>query len=170
MKYRLTDVQKWNNEFYYNLDPHSKLMMEFILDHADCGGFVMEMPGMQQMLDIFKPWDEFEVLRCLENLEHSFVMIRNNNKEMPKHLWARNYLKRQRYLPLKPSHTVHRGVIKRYVEDGGLFNGNPIYDEFYQIHIQPKLKEIEQYVREKNAARQASAPKNTEQTKRLKRA
>jgi len=110
MSSRFTDSEKWNDPWFRRLPSESKLLFLYLCDQCDVAGF-WEIDT--ELAAIYTKLDEETVKQALGALGEK---IATNGR----HIWLRNFIRRQNNLPLNPTNNAHRGIIKRLIEHQGI--------------------------------------------------
>lgn len=106
MSSRYTDTEKWQDGWYADLQPYAKLLFNYFCDNCDCAGF-MEISKRKIASDIGFSVEDFE--GAYKDLARGLVGSKDGYT-----IFIKNFLKRQKSLPLKIDNNYHRGIIKRF--------------------------------------------------------
>ena len=103
MAYRFTNTEKWNDAWFSELKPLTKLLFLYLCDQCDIAGFIeINIKKIGFDLGIGKQ----ETERCLEGLECRLMFSIDK-----KYLFIRNFLKHQKNLPLNEKATTYNKII-----------------------------------------------------------
>ncbi len=104
MSYRLTNNDKWNDDWFNSLSPHAKLLFMYICDNCDNAGFyLVNMRFLIFHLGITE--DELRI--AFSQLKKSYVI--SDDKTI---IWLKNFLKHQKRLPLNTMNNAHKEIIR----------------------------------------------------------
>jgi hypothetical protein len=103
MANRFTITEKWNDPWFCELPPFSKLLFLYLCDNCDIAGF----------------W-EINIRKAAFDTGMSANTIKGAFKELSRGLvikgdwiWIKNFIKHQKNIPLNVNNKAHRGIIKR---------------------------------------------------------
>lgn len=159
MAYRFTDTVKWNDTWFCELKPLSKLLFLYLCDQCDIAGF-LELNIKKISFDLGTGKQEVE--RSMKEVSNKLIFSNDN-----RFIFIRKFLQHQRNLPLKETNKAHIAIVNllkknleffgfssidKYFEGGykgdesPIGNGNSKGNKF----IKPSIEEIESYCRERN--------------------
>lgn len=110
MTIRNTETEKWNDPWFRRLSPASKLVFLYLCDRCDIAGF-WEIDT--ELAEFHIGYDQNIIKGALKGLGEK---IEKNQQ----YIWLRNFIRRQRNLPLNTANNAHRGIVKRLQEHRGL--------------------------------------------------
>ena len=110
MSNRFTDSEKWRDPWFHRLNHKSKLVFLYLCDTCDIAGF-WEID--EERCAYETGIDKKSIPACLETLGDKIVF--NGH-----YLWLRNFIKRQKNVPLSGTNNAHKGIIKRLEHFRGL--------------------------------------------------
>ena len=110
MSNRFTDSEKWKDPWFHKLPHKSKLVFLYLCDACDIAGFwEIDEDRCAYETGI----DRKSIPDCLDRMGEKIVF---NGR----YLWLRNFIKRQKNIPLCISNNAHKGIIKRLGQFRGL--------------------------------------------------
>lgn len=133
MAYRLTNTDKWNDQWFSGLDWRQKVVFLYLCDQCDMAGFY-EINLRKMAWDI--AIDCADVEGALKGLKSRLLYSSDG-----KYLFLRNFIKHQKNLPLNEKNKFHSGIIKRLNENLKSFNFQSI-DEYFARGLQAPCKPL----------------------------
>lgn len=106
MASRFTNTEKWADAWFIELQPHEKLMFNYLCENCDIAGF-FEL-SLRKMRDALHPLTDDEIKTALKGVEKCYVLSRDKHV-----LFIKNFCKHQKNVPLRPENKAHRGIINR---------------------------------------------------------
>lgn len=103
MAYRFTDTVKWNDSWFSELKPLSKLLFLYLCDQCDIAGF-LELNVKKISFDLGTGKQEVE--RSIQEVSHKLIYSKDN-----RFIFIRKFLQHQRNLPLKKTNKAHLAII-----------------------------------------------------------
>lgn len=132
MAKRLTDTDKWDDPWFYNLETKYKFLWVYILDKCDCAG-IYKVNLILASHHLAQVYDEREILVAYGEK----VRILNGGT----YWFIPKFIEFQYGLPLNPASSTHRGVIKQMERvSKGLSNHYSI------IRVKDKDKDIQESI------------------------
>lgn len=165
MAYRFTDTVKWNDTWFCELKPLSKLLFLYLCDQCDIAGF-LELNVKKISFDLGTGKQEVE--RSVKEVSDKLIYSKDK-----RFIFIKKFLQHQRNLPLKETNKAHIAIINllnqnlqlfdftsinQYFEGGSKVDQSPICNGIgngdSQIKnnrlIKPTIEEIESYCKERN--------------------
>ncbi len=165
MAYRFTDTVKWNDTWFCELKPLSKLLFLYLCDQCDIAGF-LELNVKKISFDLGTGKQEVE--RSVKEVSNKLIYSKDK-----RFIFIKKFLQHQRNLPLKETNKAHIAIINllnqnlqlfdftsinQYFEGGSkgdrppLGNGDSIGngDSKGNRFIKPTIEEIASYCKERN--------------------
>ena len=103
MSKRFSETDKWDDVWFRQLLPASKLTFLFMCDRCDMAGFYeLDMEDIAFRTKM----PEADILGAIEGLNRG--LIRKGDV-----IWLRNFLRHQKNLPLNPDNNAHKHIIYR---------------------------------------------------------
>jgi hypothetical protein len=122
MAYRFTDTTKWEDGWFSELKPLTKLLFLYLCDRCDAGGF-LEVNIKKIAFDLGIGKQEAE--SGMEGLKSKIIFSQDS-----KYIFIRNFIKHQKNMPLNANNPAHRGIIKilsSQLQNFGLDNVNDFF-------------------------------------------
>lgn len=114
---RLTNCDKWNDQWFSDLSPEAKLLFMFLCENCDNAGvyevnkkFMMFLTGLNEM----------QLARAIPEIKSKYIRSKDGSK-----IWMTNFLKHQKKLPLNRNNNAHRQIIM-------ILEANVQYEEHFQ--------------------------------------
>lgn len=171
MAYRFTDTVKWNDTWFCELKPLSKLLFLYLCDQCDIAGF-LELNVKKISFDLGTGKQEVE--RSVKEVSNKLIYSKDK-----RFIFIKKFLQHQRNLPLKETNKAHIAIINllnqnlqlfdftsidQYFEGGsvgdqsplGIGDGNGDSQVKSIRFIKPSIEEIEIYCKERNNGIDAS--------------
>lgn len=165
MAYRFTDTVKWNDTWFCELKPLSKLLFLYLCDQCDIAGF-LELNVKKISFDLGTGKQEVE--RGMKEVSNKLIYSKDK-----RFIFIKKFLQHQRNLPLKETNRAHIAILSllnknlqlfdftsvdQYFEGGSMGDqsplGNSIGNSDSQVKsnrfIKPSIEEIESYCQERN--------------------
>lgn len=114
MAYRFTETKKWDDVWFSDLKPLSKLLFLYMCDQCDIAGF-LEVNVRKMCFDIGVTKDKIE--DSLKELDSRLLYSIDG-----KLAFVINFIRHQKNVNLNPNNNAHRGIIKRLEDNIALFN------------------------------------------------
>lgn len=128
MAYRFTNTDKWNDAWFSDLRPLSKLLFLYLCDQCDIAGFIeLNYKKISFELGCGKQ----EVERSLKEMGDRIVLSIDC-----KFIFIRHFIKHQRNTDLKETNTAHRGIINRLNDNLKIFDCQTV-DDFFKAPLKP---------------------------------
>ena len=130
---RFSTIEKWDDLWFSELQPISKLLFLFLVDKCDNAGFVEINPRLHSfVIGISKQ----EYIDSLQTLEKALVWSASGEK-----IWLKNFIFYQKNLPLNKENNAHKQIIN-------LLNQNIELFDFDFSNILPNLGPNQDLVRD----------------------
>ena len=120
MANRLTNTNKWQDAWFYNLSPSEKLLWIYLCENCDIAGFYEVCPR-RAIIETGLTDRGFE--GAFEGLKRGYISSIDGEV-----IYLRNFLKHQRNLPLNPHNRAHAGILSRFENYKDRFDFNLIED------------------------------------------
>jgi hypothetical protein len=118
MGYRLTNADKWTDNWFNGLSPNSKLLFMFLYENCDNSG-IYEIN--KKFMLFLLGFTEEELKGAIHDLKKAYIKSADDSR-----IWLKNYLKHQKKLPLSNKNNNHRQIIellKQNVNDPTKYKG-----------------------------------------------
>lgn len=111
---RFTAPEKWNDEWFSNLNPMEKLVFLYLVDKCDNAGFF----EINKRIDAFLiGFTEDDFLVNLRAIKKTYIASTDGRK-----IWLKNFLFYQKNLPLNPDNNAHKQIIGFIRSNLNIFN------------------------------------------------
>ena len=128
---RLTLPEKWATPRFRKLHPNVKVLLYYILDTCDWGGF-LEIDT--EAMHFYTQISENEIPQLLEELSQEEILINNG------WLFVKDFIESQGNSPLNPSNNAHKNIIAK-------LNDNIIHFQEC-LRTQKNLAPYEEHIRD----------------------
>ena len=128
---RLTLPEKWTTPRFRKLHPNVKVLLYYILDTCDWGGF-LEIDT--EAMHFYTQIPENEIPQLLEELSQEEILINNG------WLFVKDFIESQGNSPLNPSNNAHKNIIAK-------LNDNIIHFQEC-LRTQKNLAPYEEHIRD----------------------
>ena len=111
---RLTETDKWKDEWFGSLKPLEKLTFNYITDNCDNAGFFEINARLNSFIIGIS---EQEYLGAIKGLARGLIFSSDERK-----IWLKNFLEHQKNLPLNPENNYHKQIINLIKSNQQNFN------------------------------------------------
>lgn len=122
MAYRFTDTVKWNDTWFCELKPLSKLLFLYLCDQCDIAGF-LELNVKKISFDLGTGKQEVE--RSVKEVSNKLIYSKDK-----RFIFIKKFLQHQRNLPLKETNKAHIAIINLLNQNLQLFDFTSINQYF----------------------------------------
>jgi len=130
MAYRFTNTDKWNDAWFLDLKPASKLLFLYLCDQCDIGGF-LEINYRKIGFDLGLGKQEVE--SALRGVDEKIAYSVDK-----KYVFVKNYLKHQKNYPLNEKSTTYKKIVE-CLESKLLYFGIKDINDFFISPIDTPL-------------------------------
>jgi hypothetical protein len=121
MSKRFSSTEKWQDLWYQELPPDTKLLFIYLCDNCDIAGF----------WEINLPMASF-MTKIKDDIEGAFKGLARCYVQNDKYIWLKNFLYHQKNLPLNPDNQCHKGIL-RIINSHGSFGESVLKELEIQI-------------------------------------
>lgn len=127
MAYRFTNTEKWNDAWFSELKPLSKLLFLYLCDQCDIAGF-LEVNTKKIAFDLGIGKQEAE--RTLQGLDDKLLYSYDR-----RYIFIKNFIKNQRNYPLSQHQKSHIAIIRRLNDNLENFKLHSVEAYFDRVSI-----------------------------------
>lgn len=117
---RITNTDKWKDEWFLGLSAHAKLLFFYLCENCDVAGFYkLNSRFMQKQTNI----NAKDIVDALNDLKKAIV-FNNSTDKTNKKIWVKNFLFYQQQLPLEKNNPAHKKIALIIEKNLSEFNNN----------------------------------------------
>ena len=160
---RITDTNKWTDDWFLDLSPNGKLIFMFLCEKCDDAGFFkLSTKHMHPFLKI----PAADIVKAIKELGDKIIF--NSSREK---IWIRNFLFYQNQLPLEKNNVEHKKIkllleknLKEFDDNGDIlfiiYNSSSTKSKPVKKFAKPTIEEIEKFITEYSLVEKFEVPEN----------
>lgn len=118
---RLTETDKWSDDWFYTLTKHGKLLFFYLIENCDSAGFA-KIVYRKISNDTGMTIDE--VKEAFDEMEGKLLWSYNKTK-----IYIINFIEKQKNIPLFEYNKAHMSIIKKIKDQFAEFHG---YEHYFE--------------------------------------